>query len=453
MRIAMIGTGYVGLVSGACFSEFGVSVTCVDKDAEKIDRLRGGEVPIFEPGLDQLVAVNKAAGRLSFTTDLTAALDGADAVFIAVGTPSRRGDGHADLSYVFAAASEIAETLAQLPAGRTVIVTKSTVPVGTGRRVENILAKRLPPDSFDVASNPEFLREGSAIQDFMRPDRVVIGTDSEHARAVLRGLYRPLYLLETPVVFTSIETAELIKYAANAFLAAKVTFINQVADLCEAVGADVQDVARGIGLDGRIGRKFLHAGPGFGGSCFPKDCAALVRTAEEAGRPLTMVERVLEINDSRKRAMADRIAEACGGSVAGKTIAVLGLTFKPNTDDMRESPSLSILPPLVEAGATIRAFDPEGMDEAKKLLPELAYCHDAFAAIDGADALVLLTEWNEFRALDLARVKSLLRAPIVIDLRNIYQPQEMAEAGFIYHSIGRTASEPPLGSPNLRAIA
>jgi UDPglucose 6-dehydrogenase len=454
MRIAMIGTGYVGLVSGACFSEFGVSVTCVDKDEDKIARLQRGEVPIYEPGLDQLVAVNKAAGRLTFTTDLSAALDGAEAVFIAVGTPSRRGDGHADLSYVFAAAAEIAEALAHLPNNRTVVVTKSTVPVGTGGRVENILAKRLPAGSYDVASNPEFLREGSAIQDFMRPDRVVIGTDSEHARTVLRALYRPLYLLETPVVFTTIETAELIKYAANAFLATKITFINQIADLCETVGADVQDVARGIGLDGRIGRKFLHAGPGFGGSCFPKDCAALVRTAEEAGKRLTMVERVLEINDSRKRGMAERIAAACGGDVAGKTIAVLGLTFKPNTDDMRESPSLSILPLLMEAGATIRAFDPEGMIEAKKLLPDLDYCDDAYQAIDGADVLVLLTEWNEFRALDLARVKSLLRAPVVVDLRNIYQPQEMTEAGFVYHSIGRATVEPPIElGPSLRAIA
>jgi UDPglucose 6-dehydrogenase len=454
MRIAMIGTGYVGLVSGACFSEFGVSVACVDKDADKIARLQRGEVPIYEPGLDQLVAVNKAAGRLTFTTDLKAALDGADAVFIAVGTPSRRGDGHADLSYVFAAAAEIAETLAQLPAKHIIVVTKSTVPVGTGRRVERILAKRLPANAFDVASNPEFLREGSAIQDFMRPDRVVIGTGSEHARGVLRALYRPLYLLETPVVFTTLESAELIKYAANAFLAAKVTFINQIADLCEAVGADVQDVAHGIGLDGRIGRKFLHAGPGFGGSCFPKDCAALVRTAEEAGRPVTMIEDVLRINDTRKRAMADRIADAVGGDIAGKTLAVLGLTFKPNTDDMRESPSLSILPPLAEAGATIRAFDPEGMDEAKKLLPGLDYCRDAYQAIEGADALVLLTEWNEFRALDLVRVKSLLRAPVIIDLRNIYQPQEMADAGFVYHSIGRGIADPLLGvTADLRVIA
>jgi UDPglucose 6-dehydrogenase len=454
MRIAMIGTGYVGLVSGACFSEFGVSVTCVDKDADKIACLQRGEVPIYEPGLDQLVAVNKAAGRLSFTTDLKAALKDAEAVFIAVGTPSRRGDGHADLSYVFSAAAEIADALAELPGNRVVVVTKSTVPVGTGHRVERILAMRLPVDSFDVASNPEFLREGSAIQDFMRPDRVVIGTDSEYAKGVLRALYRPLYLLETPVVFTSIETAELIKYAANAFLATKITFINQIADLCEAVGADVQDVAHGIGLDGRIGRKFLHAGPGFGGSCFPKDCAALVRTAEEAGKPLTMVERVLEINDARKRAMADRIAAACGGSVAGKTIAALGLTFKPNTDDMRESPSLSILPALAEAGATIRAFDPEGMDEAKKLMPQLEYCSDAYQAIDGADVLVLVTEWNEFRALDLARVRSLLREPVVIDLRNIYQPQDMANAGLVYHSIGRVTGEPQTDmSPHLRAIA
>ena len=452
MRIAMIGTGYGGLVSGACFSEFGVSVTCVDKDADKIARLQRGEVPIYEPGLDQLVAVNKAAGRLTFTTDLKAALDGAEAVFIAVGTPSRRGDGHADLSYVFAAAAEIAETLAQLPSNRTVVVTKSTVPVGTGRRGERILSMRLPTGAFDVASNPEFLREGSAIQDFMRPDRVVIGTMSEYARTVLRALYRPLYLLETPVVFTTIETAELIKYAANAFLATKVTFINQIADLCEAVGADVQDVAHGIGLDGRIGRKFLHAGPGFGGSCFPKDCAALVRTAEEAGRPVTMIEDVLKINDARKRGMAERIITACGGEIAGKTLAVLGLTFKPNTDDMRDSPSLSILPLLVEAGAAVHAFDPEGMVEAKKLLPEIEYCGDAYQAIEGADALVLLTEWNEFRALDLARVKSLLRSPIVVDLRNIYQPQEMTDAGFVYHSIGRTAGE-PLANPHLRAIA
>ena len=455
MRIAMIGTGYVGLVSGACFSEFGVSVTCVDMDADKIARLSGGEIPIFEPGLDQLVASNAAAGRLSFTTDLKSAVRGADAVFIAVGTPSRRGDGHADLSYVFAATAEIAEALASEPGERTVVVTKSTVPVGTGRRVERILGKTLPPDRFDVASNPEFLREGSAIQDFMRPDRVVIGTDSEHARTVLQALYRPLYLLETPVVFTSLESAELIKYAANAFLATKITFINEIADLCEAVGADVRDIARGIGLDGRIGRKFLHAGPGFGGSCFPKDCQALVRTAEMAKTPLAIVDTVLRVNDARKRRMALRIIEACGGDVAGKTLAVLGLTFKPNTDDMRDSPSLSILPALQDAGAKIRAFDPEGMDEAKKLMPDLDYCDDAYETMQGADALVLVTEWNEFRALDLPRVKGLLRAPVVIDLRNIYKPEELTEAGFAYYSIGRSpAGDAVAANPaGLRVIA
>src|SRR5437588_7094760 len=364
MRIAMIGTGYVGLVSGACFSEFGVEVTCVDKDAAKIERLSRGEMPIYEPGLDHLVASNMAAGRLRFTGDLKTAVAGADAVFIAVGTPSRRGDGHADLSYVFAAAAELAEAVQQNGNERTLVVTKSTVPVGTGRRVERILQKALPAGRFDVASNPEFLREGSAISDFMRPDRVVIGTESEHARTVLRALYRPLYLFETPIVFTTLETAELIKYAANAFLATKITFINEVADLCEAVGADVQDVARGIGLDGRIGRKFLHAGPGFGGSCFPKDCTALVRTAEEAEAPLQIVDTVLRVNEARKRRMAKRIEKICGG-VEGKTIAALGLTFKPNTDDMRDSPSLDILPALVEGGAKVRVFDPEGINEAK----------------------------------------------------------------------------------------
>jgi len=450
MRIAMIGTGYVGLVSGACFSEFGVSVTCVDKDAGKIERLKCGEIPIFEPGLDQLVAGNAAAGRLSFTTDLNAAVDGADAVFIAVGTPSRRGDGHADLSFVVAAAAEIAAALAQGASQRTVVVTKSTVPVGTGRRVERILESALPQGRFDVASNPEFLREGSAIEDFMRPDRVVIGTRSEHARTVLAALYRPLYLLETPVVFTSLETAELIKYAANAFLATKITFINEMADLCEAVGADVGDVARGIGLDGRIGRKFLHAGPGFGGSCFPKDCQALVRSAELAETPLSIVETVLRVNETRKRRMADRIIAICGGNIAGKTLAVLGLTFKPNTDDMRDSPSLAILPVLHAAGATIRAFDPEGMGEAKRLMPELDYCGDAYQTMEGADALVLITEWNEFRALDLDRVKSLLRQPVVIDLRNIYQPDAMLAAGLSYHSIGRPIS--PSGSELLTEI-
>src|ERR1700726_453830 len=422
MRIAMIGTGYVGLVSGACFSEFGLTVACVDQDAAKIARLQRGEMPIFEPGLGALVAANMAAGRLNFTTDLAAAVAGAEAVFIAVGTPSRRGDGHADLSYVYAAAEAVGRALA----GYAVVVTKSTVPVGTGREVAQILRRTRPEGGFDVASNPEFLREGSAIADFMRPDRVGIGTDSERARAVMRQLYRPLYLIETPIVFTGIETAELIKYAANAFLATKITFINEIADLCEALGSDVQDVARGIGLDGRIGRKFLHAGPGFGGSCFPKDCTALVRTAREAAAPLAIVEAAVAVNEARKRRMADKIITACGGSLAGKTLAVLGLTFKPNTDDMRDAPSLAILPRLVAAGARIHAFDPEGMAEAQKLLPDLVYCQDAYQTMEGADALVLLTEWNEFRGLDLGRVERTLASPLVIDLRNIYQPQEMA---------------------------
>jgi UDPglucose 6-dehydrogenase len=446
MRIAIIGTGYVGLVSGACFSEFGVEVACVDQDRGKIAMLQRGEIPIFEPGLEVLVARNAAAGRLSFTTDLGPAVAGAEAVFIAVGTPSRRGDGHADLSYVYAAAEEIARALT----GYTVVVTKSTVPVGTGREVAEILRRARPQGEFDVASNPEFLREGSAIEDFIRPDRVVIGADSEAARAVMRALYRPLYLLETPMLFTDIETAELIKYAANAFLATKITFINEIADLCERVGADVQDVAKGIGLDGRIGSKFLHAGPGFGGSCFPKDCRALVRTAREAQVPLSVIESVVQVNDNRKERMADKIIAACGGNVAGKTLAVLGLTFKPNTDDMRDSPSLSILPRLTAAGAAIRAFDPEGMEEAKKLLPGLAYCADAYETMAGADALVLLTEWNAFRALDLDRVRNLLATSLVIDLRNIYQPQEMAAAGLSYVSIGRAAYN---ARSQLRALA
>jgi UDPglucose 6-dehydrogenase len=444
MRIAVIGTGYVGLVSGACFSEFGVPVVCVDKDEDKITRLRRGEMPIYEPGLEALVADNTAAGRLSFTTELLPAIEGADAVFIAVGTPSRRGDGHADLSYVFAAAAEIGRALAETrPGGYTVVVTKSTVPVGTGREVAAILHRVCPNARFDVASNPEFLREGSAIEDFMRPDRVVIGADSDRAREVMRQVYRPLYLSETPMLFTDIETAELVKYAANAFLATKITFINEIADLCERVGADIQDVARGIGLDGRIGRKFLHAGPGFGGSCFPKDGQALVRTAHEAAADLAIVETVVQVNEARKARMADKIIATCGGTVAGKTIAVLGLTFKPNTDDMRDSPSLAILPRLATAGAAIRAFDPAGIDEARNLMPELVYCDDAYDAAAGADALVLLTEWNEFRALDLARIGRLLATPLVIDLRNIYQPAEMAAAGLSYVSIGR----PPRLSP------
>ncbi|HXP31233.1 MAG TPA: UDP-glucose/GDP-mannose dehydrogenase family protein [Stellaceae bacterium] len=447
MRIAVIGTGYVGLVSGACFSEFGVEVVCVDKDAAKIACLQRGEIPIYEPGLDQIVANNKAAGRLSFSTELAPAVAGADGVFIAVGTPSRRGDGHADLSYVMSAAEEIAAAIT----GYTVVVTKSTVPVGTGRKVAAILRQKRPDAQFDVVSNPEFLREGSAIQDFMRPDRVVIGCDSERARAVMREFYRPLYLLETPILFTSLETAELTKYAANSFLATKISFINEIADLCERVGADVQDVAKGIGLDGRIGRKFLHAGPGFGGSCFPKDCLALVKTAQDAGSPVAIVETVVAGNDRRKRRMAERIVHACGGSVERKTIAVLGLTFKPNTDDMRDSPSLVILPALQEAGATIRAFDPEGMAEAKKQLGNVTLCANAYETMAGAHALVIITEWNEFRALDLARVKALLATPTVIDLRNIYKPADMAEAGFYYFSIGRRSVEPAQAQQRLKA--
>jgi len=435
MRIAMIGTGYVGLVSGACFSEFGNDVICVDKDAGKIERLERGEIPIFEPGLDALVAANVKAGRLSFTTDLKAAVVGAEAVFIAVGTPSRRGDGHADLSYVFAAAEEIARALT----GYAVVVTKSTVPVGTGAEVRKRIAAARPDAAFDVVSNPEFLREGSAINDFLRPDRVVIGAESERARDAMRALYRPLYLIETPIVFTTVPTAELIKYAANAFLAVKITFINEMADLCEKVGADVHDVARGIGLDGRIGRKFLHPGPGYGGSCFPKDTLALVRTASEAGAPSRIVETVVSVNDERKRRMADKVIAACGGDIRGKTIAVLGLTFKPNTDDMRESPSLAILPVLREAGAEIRAFDPEGMKEAAALLPGVLMCENAYATMEDADALVILTEWNEFRALDLSRVKGLMKAPVVIDLRNVYEPAQMAAEGFSYSSVGRPA--------------
>ena len=447
MRIAVIGTGYVGLVSGACFSEFGVAVTCVDKDQTKIARLQKGEIPIYEPGLDQIVQNNMRAGRLAFTTDLISAVAGADAVFIAVGTPSRRGDGHADLTYVFGAAEEIAAALT----GYTVLVTKSTVPVGTGRRVAEIVRAARPDAEFDVVSNPEFLREGSAIQDFMRPDRVVIGAETERAQEIMRELYRPLYLIETPMIFTSIETAELTKYAANSFLAAKISFINEMADLCEQVGADVQDVAKGIGLDGRIGRKFLHAGPGYGGSCFPKDCLALVKTAQDAGAPTTIVETVVKVNETRKQRMAERIIRACGGSVQGKTVAVLGLTFKPNTDDMRDSPSLTIVPALQRAGAAVRAFDPEGMEEATKLLSGIRFCANAYEAMEGADALVIVTEWNEFRALDLKRVASLLRSPTVIDLRNIYKPADMADAGFYYFSIGRRSVEPARSEQRVRA--
>ena len=433
MRIAMIGTGYVGLVSGACFSEFGVDVVCVDKDQKKIDMLEDGVMPIYEPGLDDLVETNVKAGRLTFTTELSGAVKGADAVFIAVGTPTRRGGGHADLSYVYAAAKEIAENMD----GYTVVVTKSTVPVGTGDEVEKIIRETRPDADFDVVSNPEFLREGSAIADFTHPDRVVIGTESDRAQEVMRELYRPLSLIEAPILFTSRTSSELIKYAANTFLATKITFINEVADLCEKVGADVHHVAKGIGLDGRIGKKFLHAGPGYGGSCFPKDTLALVHTAQDVGSPLRIVEAVVDINDKRKKAMAERVVEACGGSVDGKAVAVLGVTFKPNTDDMRDAPSLDIIPMLQDGGATVRAFDPEGMEEAKPLLDNVEWCDDAYATMDGADVLVIITEWNAFRGLDMDRVKSLLKAPVLVDLRNIYEPQEMIDAGFQYSCIGR----------------
>ncbi|MGE0415641.1 MAG: UDP-glucose/GDP-mannose dehydrogenase family protein [Acetobacteraceae bacterium] len=434
MRITMIGGGYVGLVSGACFAEFGTEVTLVEADAQKLSALLDGRIPIYEPGLDRLVAENVAAGRLRFTGDLSQAVDGAEAIFIAVGTPTRRGDGHADLTYVYAAAEQVAKAMT----GYAVIVTKSTVPVGTGRRINEIVRSVRPDLDFDVASNPEFLREGSAINDFMRPDRVVIGAESDRAREVMTRLYRPLYLIEAPIVFTGIETAELTKYAANAFLAMKVTFINEMADLCEKVGADVHDVARGIGLDGRIGRKFLHPGPGYGGSCFPKDTLALVRTAQDYGAPSRLVEATVAVNDARKSSMAMRVIAACGGSVRGKTVAVFGLTFKPETDDMRDAPSLSIVARLAGDGATIRAFDPEGMDQARPLLPEnIEYCRDAMDAASGADALVLITEWNEFRALSPDRLRDAMRGRVIVDLRNVYDPAAMRAAGFDYHGIGR----------------
>jgi UDPglucose 6-dehydrogenase len=433
----MIGGGYVGLVSGACFAEFGVDVSVVETDAAKLVALREGRMPIYEPGLDRLVAENVAAGRLTFGDDLAAAVAEAEAVFIAVGTPTRRGDGHADLSYVYAAVEQVARALR----GYTVIVTKSTVPVGTGRRIAEIIRAARPDLEFDVASNPEFLREGSAIGDFMRPDRVVIGCESTRAQDVLRQLYRPLYLIEAPIMFTGIETAELTKYAANAFLAMKVTFINEMANLCERVGGDVHDVARGIGLDGRIGRKFLHPGPGFGGSCFPKDTLALMRIAQDAGAPTRLVETVVAVNDARKAGMAARVIAACGGSVRGKTIAVLGLTFKPETDDMRDSPAIPIVSRLAEDGATVRAFDPEGMDQARPNLPQnVVYCHDALDAVAGADALVVITEWNEFRALSPAKLKAAMRGSVLVDLRNIYDPDAMRQAGFAYHSVGRPAN-------------
>ncbi len=438
MRVAMIGTGYVGLDSGACFSEFGHNVVCVDKDESKIDGLHQGRMPIYEPGLEDLVASNVKAERLTFTTDLAASVKDVDVVFIAVGTPSRRGDGHADLAYVYAAAKEIADAMD----GYTVVVTKSTVPVGTGREVEKIIRETRPDAEFDVVSNPEFLREGSAIEDFMRPDRVVIGTHSKQAQECMGILYRPLYLIETPIVFTSRQSSELIKYAANTFLAAKITFINEIADLCEEVDADVHDVAKGIGLDGRIGRKFLHPGPGYGGSCFPKDTRALVSTARDAGSPLRIIEAVVELNEQRKQKMAERIIAAMGGDATGKTIAVLGLTFKPNTDDMRESPSLDIVPALIDAGANVRAYDPEGMVEAKEMIQGVDWCDDEYETMPDADVLVIITEWNQFRALDLERVKTLMTSPVMVDLRNIYEPTEMSNAGFNYHSIGRASVGP-----------
>ena len=433
MKVTMIGSGYVGLVSGACFADFGHDVVCVDKDATKIDALKAGRIPIFEPGLDQLVASNVAAGRLSFTTDVTAGVAGADAVFIAVGTPSRRGDGHADLSYVYAAAAEISQAIT----GFTVIVDKSTVPVGTGDEVERIMREANPGAEFAVVSNPEFLREGAAIDDFKRPDRIVIGGDDPRALEVMRQVYRPLYLNRSPIVEMSRRGAELTKYAANAFLAVKITFINEIADLCEKVGADVQEVARGIGLDNRIGAKFLHAGPGYGGSCFPKDTLALLKTSQDYDAPQRIVEAVVAVNDTRKRAMGRKAIAAMGGDVRGKTVAVLGLTFKPNTDDMRDSPAVAVIQTLQDAGATVRAYDPEGMEQAKRVLGDVEYCGNAYETMEGADALVIVTEWDAFRALDLERVKGLLSEPILVDLRNIY-PRDMVEAaGFSYTGVGR----------------
>jgi UDPglucose 6-dehydrogenase len=435
MRIAMIGTGYVGLVSGACFADFGHRVTCVDTDAGKIAALTRGEIPIFEPDLDRLVEASVKAGRLDFATDLAGPVSEADAVFIAVGTPSRRGDGHADLSYVHAAAREIAAALK----GFTVVVTKSTVPVGTGDEVERIIRETNPQADVAVASNPEFLREGAAIRDFKHPDRIVVGTNDERARKVLGEVYRPLYLNQAPIMYTARRTAELIKYAANAFLATKITFINEIADLSEKVGADVQEVARGIGLDNRIGTKFLNAGPGFGGSCFPKDTRALVKTALDHDVPLRIVEAVLAVNDNRKRAMARKVAHALGGNLRGKNVAVLGLTFKPETDDMREAPSIPLITGLLDLGANVRAYDPVGMELAKQELPDIAYCADAYECAKGADALVIVTEWVQFRALDLARLKREMATPVIVDLRNIYRREDMEAHGFTYESVGRGA--------------
>jgi len=436
MRLTMIGTGYVGLVSGTCFSEFGHHVTCVDINPERIETLNAGKVPIFEPGLDDLVRRNVEARRLKFTTDIKEGVDGADAVFIAVGTPSRRGDGHADLSYVYEAARQIASSVT----GPCVIVNKSTVPVGTARAVEKIVAEVNPPHPVEIASNPEFLREGSAINDFTHPDRVVVGVNSQMAREVMREIYRPLFLRETPIFFTGWESAELIKYAANSFLAVKIGFINEIADLCEKVGGDVKDVAKGIGMDKRIGDKFLNPGPGYGGSCFPKDTLALLKTAEAYEAPVSIVNATVDANNKRKHAMVDRVVKACGGDVSGKTIGILGLTFKPNTDDMRDAPSLEIIPALQKLGARIRAYDPEGRHQAEPMLPGVEFAdgvEGAYDAVEGASAVVLITEWNEFRALDLRRIKAKLAAPVFVDLRNVYRPDEMRELGFSYSSIGR----------------
>jgi len=433
MRVAMIGSGYVGLVSGACFADFGHEVTCVDKDKAKIDALNGGQVPIYEPGLTELVAVNAKAGRLKFTRDLAAAVKDADAVFIAVGTPSRRGDGHADLSFVYDAAKEIAAALD----GFTVVVTKSTVPVGTGDEVERIIREARPDAEVAVVSNPEFLREGAAIQDFKHPDRIVVGTDDERAREVMTELYRPLYLNRSPVMFTGRRTAELIKYAANAFLATKITFINEIADLAEKAGADVQEIARGIGLDNRIGAKFLHAGPGYGGSCFPKDTLALLKTGQDHDTPLRIVEAVVGVNDARKRAMARKVSHALSGDIRGRTVAVLGLTFKPNTDDMREAPSIPLIAALQDMGAKVRAYDPVGMEQSREFLKGVTYCKDPYDCAQGASALVIVTEWEQFRALDFARLKDVMARPVLVDLRNIYRPDELARHGFAYEGVGR----------------
>jgi UDPglucose 6-dehydrogenase len=435
MRIAMIGTGYVGLVSGACFSDFGHDVICVDKAQTKIDALDRGIMPIFEPGLDRLVESNVRGGRLSFTTDLPSAVAGAEAVFIAVGTPSRRGDGHADLSYVYGATEEIARALT----GPAVVVTKSTVPVGTGDEVERIIRETSPAAKAWVVSNPEFLREGAAIEDFKRPDRIVLGTEDAQAAEIMREIYRPLYLNKAPLLFTSRRTAELIKYAANAFLATKITFINEIADLCESVGADVQDVARGIGLDNRIGSKFLHAGPGYGGSCFPKDTLALLKTAEDWQTPLRIVESVVTVNDARKRAMGRKVIQALGGEARGKQVALLGLTFKPNTDDMRDAPSLSIVQALEDAGTEVRGFDPEGMEQARPLMPNVRFCANPYEAADGADAVVLVTEWDVLRALDLGRLARTMAGSAFVDLRNVYPPEEVEEAGLRWFGVGRAA--------------